>query len=223
MFTGIVQAVGQIESSEPNDDGRDLWVVSNALDMTDVQVGDSIAVSGICLTATEVCERRFRTYASFETLNCTTLGQQAAGSIVNLETAVRANGRLGGHFVSGHVDGVGTIRQVRPGGESTELRVHLPASLGRYVAVKGSVCIDGVSLTVNEVDGDEFAVNIIPHTQQVTTLGACHNGQRVNIEVDLIARYLERFISYSLPRDEQSPRRAITEDLLKRCGFTEAS
>jgi riboflavin synthase len=223
MFTGIVQALGRIESSEPNDDGRDLWLASEALDMTDVQVGDSIAVSGVCLTATEVRERRFRTYASFETLNCTMLGHLAAGSIVNLETALRADGRLGGHFVSGHVDGVGTIRQVRPSGESTELRAHLPASLGRYVAVKGSICIDGVSLTVNEVDGDEFSVNIIPHTQQVTTLGACRGGQRVNIEVDLIARYLERLMSYSPPRDEQPPRRAITQDLLKKCGFTEAS
>jgi len=223
MFTGIVQTLGRIESSDPKDDGRELWLASEALDMTDVQVGDSIAVSGVCLTATEICGQGFRVYASFETLNCTTLGHQAAGSIVNLETALRADGRLGGHFVSGHVDGVGTIRHVRPSGESTELRVHLPASLGRYVAVKGSICIDGVSLTVNEVEGDEFAVNIIPHTRQVTTLGTCHGGQRVNIEVDLIARYLERLMSYLPPRDEQPPTRAITEELLKKCGFIEAS
>lgn len=219
MFTGIIQAPGSIQASEADSNGRRLLIASDAFDMADVAVGDSIAVDGVCLTATAVQATAFRADVSAETLRCTTLGQCAIGDIVNLERAMRADACLSGHFVSGHVDGVAMVTSVQCSGSSTILRVRIPESLQRYVAVKGSVCIDGVSLTVNEVEADEIAVNIIPHTREVTTLGQCQAGQAVNIEVDLIARYIERLLSCREMPAAQAGYRTVSESLLKQSGF----
>jgi riboflavin synthase len=169
-------------------------VAAGALDLADVRPGDSIAVSGVCLTAVELEGRAFWVDVSRETLSCTTLGTLAPGDPVNLEKALTASTPLGGHWVSGHVDGVGDIRARRPAGRSLEFDIEGPGSLARYIAAKGSICIDGVSLTVNEVSGARFAVNIVPHTLAHTTLGTWQPGSRVNLEVDIVARYLERLL-----------------------------
>ncbi len=182
MFTGIVQAVGRIVSAQPFE------VDCGKLSMSGVGVGDSIAVQGVCLTVTALTPRGFRADVSAETLRVTT-GLERAGP-VNLEKAVRAGDPLGGHLVAGHVDGVGEVLR-REGGF---VRFRAPPALSRYVAGKGSICIDGVSLTVNAVEGDEFEVNLIPHTLEVTTLGALRPGSRVNLEADLVARYVERML-----------------------------
>ena len=185
MFTGIVQAVGQIVHTGP------LRVDCGALDLGDVAVGDSICVQGVCLTVTAITPRGFTADVSQETLRVTA-GLDRPGP-VNLEKSLALGERLGGHLVSGHVDGVGVVQRTHEG----LLRVRLPSELRRYVARKGSVCIDGVSLTVNRVEGDDFEVNLIPHTLRSTTLSRLAPGQKVNIEVDLMARYVERLLSES--------------------------
>lgn len=192
MFTGIVQAVGRVAALEPF--GGDLRIAIDTadLDLSDVRPGDSIAVDGVCLTATMLDAERFSADVSVETLACTTLGALAVGTRVNLEKALRLADRLGGHLVSGHVDGVGEVVSVRPEARSLRWVFAVPAPLARYIATKGSVAVNGVSLTVNEVDGRRFGVNLIPHTMQQTTFGDCEVGSRVNIEVDLMARYAER-------------------------------
>lgn len=165
------------------------------LEVSDVRLGDSIAVNGVCLTVTQVDGGEFAVDISPETLRCTTLGALQPGSQVNLERALRVGDQLGGHLVSGHVDGVGQIRERREDADCLWFRVSAPTPLAKYVARKGSVCIDGVSLTVNAVDGPSFELQIIPHTQKETLFGTYHVGDRVNIEVDLIARYLERLLT----------------------------
>ena len=172
-----------------------LWIDVVALPMAGVVDGDSICVSGCCLTALEVAPRGFAADVSRETLSLTTLGGLQAGSKVNLEPSLRAGDSLGGHLVSGHVDGVGELVALHEDARSVRMRFRCPPGLSRYVARKGSIAIDGVSLTVNEVDGDEFGVNLIPHTQQVTTLGGRRPGQRVNLEIDQVARYVERLLA----------------------------
>ena len=193
MFTGIVQATGSIHSSTPTDKGARIEIASGALDLGDVRIGDSIAVDGCCLTVIERTPLGFLVDVSQETLDCTT--GFAPGRAVNLEKALRLADRLGGHLVSGHVDGVGEVMRFEQVGESWLLEVRVPAALARYIARKGSITISGVSLTVNRVEGDRFDVNLIPHTLEVTNLDALQAGARVNLEVDLVARYLERLLA----------------------------
>jgi riboflavin synthase len=186
MFTGIVQAVGNIVGLDP------LEIDCGALDMRDVKIGDSICVQGVCLTVTTTTPRGFTADVSSETLRVTT-GLERPGA-VNLEKALAMGERLGGHLVSGHVDGIGEVRSFTKG----RLAVGVPGDLARYIARKGSICIDGVSLTVNRVDGALFEVQLIPHTLAVTTLSRLQPGSQVNLEVDLIARYVERLLSASV-------------------------
>ncbi len=192
MFTGIVQATGRILAREACGGDVRLMLDAGALDLTDVKPGDSIAVSGVCLTALELSGTGFSADVSRETLSLTTLGAMQAGDAVNLEKALRLADRLGGHLVSGHVDGVGQVVSIIEDARSQRWTFSLPAPLARYIATKGSVCVDGVSLTVNAVHGASFEVNLIPHTQAVTTFAQRRAGDAVNIEVDLIARYAER-------------------------------
>ena len=193
MFTGIVQATGSIHSSTPTDKGARIEIASGALDLGDVRIGDSIAVDGCCLTVIERTPLGFLVDVSQETMDCTT--GFAPGRAVNLEKALRLADRLGGHLVSGHVDGVGEVTRFERVGESWLLEVRVPAGLARYIARKGSITISGVSLTVNHVEADRFDVNLIPHTREVTNLDALRPGARVNLEVDLVARYLERLLA----------------------------
>ncbi|MDT8450460.1 MAG: riboflavin synthase [Wenzhouxiangellaceae bacterium] len=192
MFTGIIKARGRVASLTPTSAGRRLVVECGALPEFTLAVGDSIAVSGVCLTALEPEDRRFAADVSPETLALTTLGGLAPGDAVNLEPALRAGDPLGGHLVSGHVDGLAELLDVRPEGDNRRMRFEAPASLARYIAPKGSVTLDGVSLTVNRVEHNRFELNLIPHTLAVTTLGALEPGDKVNLEVDPIARYVER-------------------------------
>jgi riboflavin synthase len=213
MFTGIIKAIGHIAHSEPQAGGARLRVAVGALDLSRTRIGDSIAVNGVCLTATSIAGDDFTADVSAETLACTTLGTLARGARVNLEPALALGDALGGHLVSGHVDGVGELQSLTPEGSSLRMRFTAPAPLARYIAAKGSICVDGVSLTVNMVEGACFAVNIVPHTTGATILDEYRPGQRVNLEVDLIARYLERLLSAG----EEG--RGITREFLSRHGF----
>lgn len=195
MFTGIVQDVGRVVSRETRGGDVRLLIALERLDPSGIHIGDSICVQGCCLTAVELRDRSFAADVSRETLSLTTLGDLAAGSPVNLEPALRTGDALGGHLVSGHVDGVGEIAAMSGDARSTRIEISVPAALARYIARKGSVAIDGVSLTVNEVQGATFGINLIPHTQAVTTLGTIHPGTRVNVEIDQIARYVERLLA----------------------------
>lgn len=190
MFTGIVQAVGELTQIARRDGGVRITVDAGALEVADVKLGDSIAVNGACLTVIERHGQVFAADVSDESLRCT-VGLAQPGK-VNLEKALRLSDRLGGHLVSGHVDGIGVVRQFSQLGESFRLEIEVPEPLSRYVAAKGSICVNGVSLTTNTVDGSVFSVNLIPHTLTATTLGQSAVGDSVNIEVDLIARYVER-------------------------------
>ena len=194
MFTGIIQAIGTLARSEPRGGDLRLHIDCDTLDLAGVARGDSIAVSGACLTAIELGAHRFAADVSRETLACTTLGALRVGDAVNLEKALRVGDALGGHLVAGHIDGVGHVLEVREDARSQRWRFAAPAELARYIASKGSVCIDGVSLTVNEVDGASFGVNLIPHTVAMTTFGQRRPGAAVNLEVDLLARYVERML-----------------------------
>jgi riboflavin synthase len=192
MFTGIVQATGEIEAMTPRGGDVEITVASPALDLTNVAIGDSIAVNGCCLTVTRLSGVSFAADVSRETLNVTTLGGWNSGVRVNLEKALCAGQPLGGHYVTGHVDGIAQVSALLADARSTRVEFEVPPNLARYVAKKGSACVDGVSLTVNEVGPRTFAVNLIPHTLGVTVLGGYRIGTRVNLEVDIIARYLER-------------------------------
>jgi riboflavin synthase len=197
MFTGIVIATGRVASIREKGGDLELGIEAGALDLKRVAVGDSVSVSGVCLTATRIDGGIFHADVSRETLEKTTLGSLATGRRVNLEPSLRAGDPLGGHLVSGHVDAVGTLADLARDARSWRLRFELPQALMRYVAPKGSICIDGVSLTVNEVTGRCFEVNIIPHTHEVTTLGELAVGGGANVEIDLVARYLERLVAKS--------------------------
>ncbi len=194
MFSGIVAALGKIQRIEPLTGGVRLNIESARLGMEDVAIGDSIAVNGVCLTVVSKSATAFDADVSKESLNCT-VGLNAQDAEVNLEKAMRLSDRIGGHLVSGHVDGVGEVVQFEPVGESMLLRIRAPQALARYIARKGSVAIQGVSLTVNAVEGDVFDINLIPHTVSVTTLRHLKPGSPVNLEVDQIARYVERMLS----------------------------
>ncbi|HCI51779.1 MAG TPA: riboflavin synthase [Gallionella sp.] len=193
MFSGIIADVGIITRAADREGGLRLSVEAEVLGMEDVQIGDSIAVNGVCLTVVTLAGREFTVDVSRETLNCT-VGLAHQGAHVNLEKALRLSDRLGGHLVSGHVDGVGSVIAFNDIGESWRLVVRAPQSLAKYIAVKGSITINGVSLTVNHVAGAEFEVNLIPHTLDVTTLNELKTGAQVNLEIDLIARYVERMM-----------------------------
>jgi riboflavin synthase len=192
MFTGIVTAIGRIAASRAHGDGRRLRIDAPGFGMDDVALGDSIAIQGVCHTVVAMDAGGFEVDTSAATL-AVTAGLEA-GRAVNLEKSLRLADRIGGHLVSGHVDGVGAVTAFEDLGASWRLEVEAPAELARYIAKKGSVAVDGVSLTVNEVRGARFEVNIIPHTRTVTTLGRLAPGERVNLEVDMTARYLERLL-----------------------------
>lgn len=194
MFTGIIQAVGKIAALESRGGDARLRVDTGRLDLSDVKPGDSIAVGGVCLTAIGVSSSGFTADVSGETLARTTLGGLRPGDAVNLEKALTPTTRLGGHLVSGHVDGVGRVCERRPDARSLRLRIAAPKELAKYIAAKGSICVDGVSLTVNAVHGAELEVNVVPHTLAETTLGELRPGQGANLEVDILARYLERLL-----------------------------
>ena len=194
MFSGIIVDIGTITHAEDRDGGLRLTVATRALGLDDVQLGDSIAVNGVCLTVVNIKDNTFIADVSRETLNCT-VGLDMQGARVNLEKALRLSDRLGGHLVSGHVDGVGEVVAFDDLGESSKLSVSVPPSLAKYIAVKGSITLNGVSLTVNEVMGTVFTVNLIPHTLAVTTLSELKAGSKINLEIDLIARYVERMLA----------------------------
>ncbi len=217
MFTGIITAIGTLTTLQPRGGDVRLRVATGKLDLRDVQLGDSIAVSGVCLTAVELPGDGFWADASRETLECTILGAAVPGTKVNLEKALTPTTRLGGHLVSGHVDGIGVVTEWRPDGRSWRLRIQAPDELARYIAAKGSIGVDGVSLTVNRVDGAAFELNIIPQTLAETTLADFHAGRRVNLEVDLIARYLERLLLGD--RAARPGGGGLTEDVLREHGF----
>lgn len=216
MFTGIIQAQGQIENIEPKNGDWRLTVNVGKLDLSDVKIGDSISTNGVCLTAVELTDNKFVADVSAETLKVSTLSQFKVGTAVNLEKALRLQDRLGGHLVSGHVDGIGEVVEIRQEARSWRYVVEVPLEIARYIAHKGSVCINGISLTVNEVQGAQFDVNIVPHTRNETTISEFKVGTQVNIEVDVLARYLERLLSAPKSETETS---SITESFLANHGF----
>jgi len=194
MFTGIITATGKITHVEPLEEGLRLTVAAPRLGLANVAIGDSIAHGGVCLTVIAKKKASYQIDVSRETLNCT-VGLDQVGGEVNLEKAMRLSDFIGGHLVSGHVDGVGEVLRFAPIGESHELVIKAPKNLAKYIARKGSVTVDGVSLTTNRVKGRKFSINLIPHTVEVTTLKHLKAGSGVNLEVDLIARYVERMLS----------------------------
>jgi riboflavin synthase len=194
MFTGIIQSTGRVTRSEPCGGDLRFALVAPDFDAADVALGDSIAVSGCCLTVVERGDDTLAFDVSNESLGLTTLGGLGVGDRVNLEKALRLSDRLGGHLVSGHVDGIGTVAAIEADARSQRWRIAAPHELMRYIAAKGSVCMDGVSLTVNAVDGNEFEVNLVPHTMAHTTFGDRGAGDRVNLEIDMLARYVERLL-----------------------------
>ena len=195
MFTGIVQGVGRVRAVEPRGGDVRMWIEGGNVPLGDVAIGGSIAVNGACLTAIELEPGAFAADLSRETLSLTTAGLWSPGTHVNLEKALTAGQALGGHYVTGHVDGVGQIVSRHDDARSVRVEFEVPGELARYVARKGSICVDGVSLTVNGVSGNRFDVNLVPHTLGVTILGGYGPGTRVNLEVDIIARYLERLVA----------------------------
>ncbi|HAD10595.1 MAG TPA: riboflavin synthase [Porticoccaceae bacterium] len=194
MFTGIIQAVGKVVRAERRDGDLRLTLDSGTLDMADVALGDSIACNGVCLTVVEQLERGFIADVSVETLDLTTVGLWQAGAGVNMEKSLTPSSRLGGHLVSGHVDGIGEVVERHPDARSERFTIRAPAQLARYIAHKGSITVDGTSLTVNKVSGSDFELNIVPHTLEHTIFSNYQPGTRVNLEVDVIARYLERLL-----------------------------
>jgi len=217
MFTGIIQAIGTIATLEPKGEDVRLRVQTGKLDLTDVQLGDSIAVNGVCLTAVDLPGDGFWADVSGETLSCTTFAGLQKGSLTNLEKALTPTTRLGGHLVSGHVDGIGEVVSRQSDGRSERFVIRAPAELARYIAEKGSICVDGISLTVNGVNGAEFDLNIVPHTLVETTMSEFKSGTRVNLEVDIIARYLERLLLGDKAADKQAGE--ISLEKLQEYGF----
>ncbi|MGG6461922.1 riboflavin synthase [Solilutibacter silvestris] len=194
MFTGLIQGVGGLRGSEPRDGGLRMQIDVGSLPFADVELGESIAVNGVCLTVVQFDAESFAVDVSSETLRLTTLGNLKANAVLNLERAMRPSDRFGGHVVSGHVDGMGKVLQAGTADGEQVWRFAAPRELHRYIAKKGSICVDGVSLTVNEVDDEGFAVMLIPHTISHTAFSATRAGDAVNLEVDLIARYVERML-----------------------------
>jgi len=219
MFTGIIESVGTIASLTPKGGDVRLQVSTGQLDMNDVVLGDSIAVNGVCLTVVEQGSGMFRADVSRESLAKTTLGDLSTGSRVNLEKALTPTTRLGGHLVSGHVDGVGQVVSREDDARAVTFWCEAPAELARYIAVKGSITIDGTSLTVNEVDGARFRLTIIPHTLKMTIMDEYRAGRRINLEVDLIARYLERLMMGEKAAESGSSTPSLGEGFFRANGF----
>ncbi|MFD2111971.1 riboflavin synthase [Thiorhodococcus fuscus] len=217
MFTGIIQSVGRVLRLEPRGGDVRLTIETGKLSLDAVVLGDSIAVNGVCLTAVELNPQGFAADVSRETLSLTTLGALVPGGRVNLEKALTLSTPLGGHLVSGHVDGMGTLLERHEDARSWRLRIQAPDDLARYIAHKGSICVDGTSLTVNRIDGAVFELNIVPHTVQETIIGDYRPGVRVNLEVDLIARYLERLLLGERAADPKAS--GLTLDFLAEHGF----
>jgi len=217
MFTGIIQGRGKIVEKRPAGGGL-LFGIGSDFDLTDPEEGESIAINGVCLTAREIRGRRFLVDVSPESLKRTNLGQVAVGSLVNLERALRLSDRLGGHLVSGHVDATARILERKPLGDFMLFTFEVPTGLGRYIIEKGSITIDGISLTVNRCDEQTFAVSIIPHTMEVTTLGRLKEGGLVNLEVDLIGKYVEKLLS-AKPEGGAGIRSGINPAFLAEHGF----
>ncbi len=215
MFTGIIEAIGRIKKIEPVSGDSRLHVDVGSLDMSDVQLVVSIAVNGVCLTAIKFSDDYFAADVSNETIKLTSLNSLDVGSDVNLEKALLPTTRLGGHLVSGHVDGLGEVLSIKEESRSIQIIIRAPAELKHYIAMKGSICVDGISLTVNKIDNTDFELNIVPHTQQQTVIKNYKTGTKVNLEVDLIARYLERL----LLKDDSAANAGITLETLAKAGF----
>jgi riboflavin synthase len=216
MFTGIISAIGNISAIERKGGDCHLTINTGKLSLSDTQLGDSIAVNGVCLTAVELGKQHFCADVSNETLSRSTLKNAMVGTPVNLELALTPTTRMGGHIVSGHVDGIGELVELKPDARSWRLSFKAPNELAKYIAEKGSITINGISLTVNTVNGALFSVNIVPHTLKETTLADIKVGNQVNLEVDLLARYLERLL---LGDKAAKPESTITETLLRDSGF----
>ncbi len=193
MFTGIIEAIGSITLIEDIGSDKRFSIATQTLDLADVKVGDSICVNGVCLTVADLQADRFSADVSVETLSCTTFKNLSAGDNVNLEKALQLSSRLSGHMVSGHVDGIGMVKNNYADARSERYDIEFPVELGKYICKKGSICIDGVSLTVNDVNESTFSINIIPHTKKETIFSDYVIGSQVNLEVDIVARYLESF------------------------------
>ncbi len=217
MFTGIIEAVGSIKSLQINAEGARLVIDVGALDMSDVKLGDSIATNGICLTAVAFDKHSYTADVSNETLKRTAFGHYQQGQAVNLEKAMLPTTRFGGHMVSGHVDAVTEVTSIKHNGNSIDYWLALPAELARYVSEKGSITIDGVSLTVNGLNDDQFRLTIVPHTTEQTIIKHYQVGTKVNLEVDLIARYLERLLLKG--GENNSPSNGVSEETLRKAGF----
>lgn len=215
MFTGIIRATGKVERMEMRSGDLRLEVALGAMAGNDYGVGESIAVNGVCLTAVEPADAKLVADVSRETLDHTTLGRLRTGMVVNLEPALAAGERLGGHLVSGHVDGIGRLVEKTQDARSWRFHFEAPPTIAKYIARKGSICVDGISLTVNGVNGNRFDVNIVPHTLEVTNLGTLAGGAEVNLEVDVVARYLERLLQGSGGQD------GVSLELLRERGFLE--
>jgi len=219
MFTGIIQSIGTIAELQPKGGDMALVVNTGKLDMSDVELGDSIAVNGVCLTAISMTDNSFTADVSRETLSLTSLGALSKGSSVNLEKALTLQTRLGGHMVSGHVDGLGSVESRHNDGRSERFTINAPTEIAKYIAAKGSITIDGVSLTVNKVDQASFEINIVPHTLQETIIGGYQAGTKINLEVDVVARYLERLIQGGSLNDTANLSNNITKSFLAENGF----
>lgn len=219
MFTGIIEAIGSV--SQMQDKGGDLRLTLDVgkLNMNDVALGDSIAVNGVCLTVIEMSGSRFSADVSAETLRLTSLGKLGTGSPVNLEKALTLQTRLGGHMVSGHVDALGKILERRDDARSIWFKVEAPANLAKYIVHKGSITVDGTSLTVNAVDGNEFELNIVPHTAQETIMSGYQPGTEINLEVDIIGRYLERLLLGEKAAEKGVTGHGVDRELLQKAGF----
>lgn len=218
MFTGIIESIGTVRDMQPKGGDLRLTIATGKLDMSDVALGDSIAVNGVCLTAIEFDGSSFSADVSRETLSLTSLGNLNRGSKVNLEKALTLQTRLGGHLVSGHVDGLGDVISRHDDARSVRFSIRAPDNLAKYIAAKGSVTVDGTSLTVNKVDGSTFELNIVPHTLQETIIADYRRGSKVNLEVDVIARYLERLL-LGEKAAQSTTANGITEAFLAEHGF----
>lgn len=218
MFTGIIEAIGQVVALQPKNGDLRLRIKTNNLDLSDVRLGDSIATNGVCLTVIELPGDGYWADVSRETLDNTSLPDWKVGQRVNLEKALTPQTRLGGHIVSGHVDGVGEVVSRHPDARSERFRIRAPKPLAKYIAHKGSITVDGTSLTVNKVDGAEFELNIVPHTLQMTIMDSYKTGSRINLEVDVLARYLERLMLGEKAAEGEG-QSGITLEFLAKNGF----
>ena len=212
MFTGIIEATGNIVSLTPTGGDVRVTVNSSSLDLSDVSLGDSIATNGVCLTVIELLKNGYAADISNETLSHTGFRHYRTGQIVNLEKAMLPTTRFGGHIVSGHVDALATVSKIMINGRAKDIWIQIPKELDRYIVKKGSICIDGVSLTVNDVNESEFKLTIVPHTAQETTLESLQSGSKVNLEIDVIARYMEKLM-------QPTQGKGVTMDLLAKSGY----